>query len=184
MTIANSAAAVPNSAADLPPTPSPPTSPAAAEGVVASLVPDGERLGFLPKHFGSRRYLKGENAVYNWMGALCPDCRGGYWDFLELSNGGFYMRPADCPPRASPPGCPPGASAAARPHRMLVRVESNKSNGFEGDVSADAAGVIATLFALNYLVCGGADELTDKYYALREFALGHPESAAILGAID
>ncbi|MCW5631939.1 MAG: antirestriction protein [Rubrivivax sp.] len=175
MTIANSAAAGPNSAA------ASLTSPAATEGVVAGLVPDSARLGFLPKHFGSRRYLRGEIAVYNWMGALCPDYRGGYWEFLELSNGSFYMRPADCPPRAAPPGCPTGASAAARPHRMLVRVESN---GFEGDVSADAAGIIATLFALNYLVCGGAEELTDKYYALREFALRHPESASILGAID
>jgi hypothetical protein len=171
MTIANTATAVPNSAAALP------ASPAAAEGVAARLVADGSRLGFLPKHFGSRRYLKGEIAVYNWMGALCPSYRGGYWEFLELSNGSFYMRPTDC----LPPACPPGAASATLPHRLLVRVESN---GFEGDVSADAAGIIATLFALNYLVCGGAEELTDKYYALREFASLHPESTSILGAID
>lgn len=172
MTIANTTIiAAPNSAAVSP------ASPAAALGVVASLVADSARLGFLPKHFGSRRYLKGENAVYNWMGALCPGYRGGYWEFLELSNGSFYMRPTGCPPQA----CPPGAPSATLPHRMLVRVESN---GFEGDVSADAAGIIATLFALNYLACGGAEELADKYYALREFALDHPESASILGAID
>ncbi|MBL8345294.1 MAG: antirestriction protein [Rubrivivax sp.] len=172
MTIANTATAAPDSAAALPASPA-----AAAQGVEARLVADSARLGFLPKHFGSRRYLKGENAVYNWMGALCPEYRGGYWEFLDLSNGSFYMRPTDCPPRA----CPPGATSATLPHRMLVRVEGN---GFEGDVSADAAGIIATLFALNYLVCGGAEELTDKYYALREFALRHPESASILGAID
>lgn len=171
MTIANTATAAPDSAAALP------ASPAAAQGVVASLVADSARPGFLPKHFGSRHYLKGENAVYNWMGALCPSYRGGYWEFLELSNGSFYMRPTDCQPRAFPPGAP----SATLPHRMLVRVESN---GFEGDVSADAAGIIATLFALNYLACGGAEELADKYYALREFALDHPESVSILGAID
>lgn len=171
MTIANTTTAAPNSAAALT------ASPSATDGLAANLVPDSARLSFLPRHFGPRRYLKGENAVYNWMGALCPDYRGGYWEFLELSNGSFYMRPVDCPPRA----CPPGTTSASLPHRMLVRVESNS---FEGDVSADAAGIIATLFALNHLVCGGAEELTDKYYALREFALRHPENTSILGAID
>jgi hypothetical protein len=63
-------------------------------GIAARLVPDPERMGFLPKHFGSRRYLQGENAVYDWMRRLCPDYTGGFWDFVELSNGGFYMRPS------------------------------------------------------------------------------------------
>lgn len=45
----------------------------------ARLVPDHERLGFLPKHFGRRLRLRGEVTVYGWMDRLSPDYYGGYW---------------------------------------------------------------------------------------------------------
>jgi len=59
----------------------------------ASLVPDHERLAFLPKHFGTRLMLRGEISVYNWLDRLAQDYRGGYWHYYEIPNG-FYMAPA------------------------------------------------------------------------------------------
>lgn len=57
-------------------------------------VPDAERLEFLPRHFG-RQMLTVERTVYAHLENLSPDYRGGYWDYLELSNGGCFMAPAE-----------------------------------------------------------------------------------------
>ena len=135
--------------------------------VVATLVPDPLRMEFLPFYFGTRRMLRGEALVFAWIGRLCEAYSGGYWAFYTLSNGGFYMAPD-------------------RPDAMHLEVQGN---GFSGDVSADAAGVIATLFALCQLceeVQGAedADALTENFQRLREFADGHAEAAAIFRAID
>lgn len=132
-------------------------------GIVARLVPDHERMGFLPRHFGSRRFLQGENAVYDWMRRLCPDYTGGFWEFVELSNGGFYMRP----------------SKDSTYMHLCV-----DGNGFDRPVSADAAGIIVTLFALNSLLWAGAQDLAKADDALREFAFAHAEGRSILRAID
>lgn len=53
---------------------------------------------------------------------------GGYWRFFELSNGGFHMSPPD------------------EAYELCI-----DSNGFEGRMSADAAGITVCLFALSYL---------------------------------
>src|SRR3546814_14081067 len=60
---------------------------------------------------------------------LSADFTGAYWHFYTLSNGGFYMAPGDQP---------------------QYRLEWD-GNGFSGDVSADAAGLIATLFMLGHM---------------------------------
>jgi hypothetical protein len=51
-------------------------------------------MDFLPKHFGARAMIKFEMSVYDWMGSLCPTYRGGFWNYVELSNGGAFMYPA------------------------------------------------------------------------------------------
>ncbi len=50
------------------------------------------------------------------------------------------------------------------------------------NMSADAAGIVATLYALceKYRV----DDLVEKYHALRDFAGEHPQASAIYAAID
>ena len=58
-------------------------------------------------------------------------------------------------------------------------------NGYQGTMSSDAAGIVATLFAINQL----ADELrtdpmVELYHALLDFGTEHAEQAAILSAID
>ena len=62
--------------------------------ITASIVPAEQRMDFLPKHFGARAMMKFEMSVYDWMGNLCPSYRGGYWNYVELSNGGAFMYPA------------------------------------------------------------------------------------------
>ena len=130
--------------------------------VVASVVPDPQRMDFLPTKFGPTLMLMVETSVYGWMERLCPSYSGGYWNFVELSNGGGYMAPR-------------GAEF------FDLRVEGN---GFDGRVSADAAGVIATGFALNSLVWRGHHELGERYEQLLDFIDGHAEQAAIRQALD
>lgn len=66
------------------------------------------------------------------------------------------------------------------------------SNYFDGHVTVDAVGVIASLYALNAMihVCyeHGLSELqarlTKQYYLLRDSASEHAESGLIFGASD
>jgi len=81
----------------------------------------------------------------------------------ELSNGGFYMAPS----------CDP--------------VEfSVHSNGFEGSLSADAAGITVCLFTFSHLSFQqpSDDVFSRHFYALREFALDHKQAGLIFAAID
>ncbi|MNL28132.1 Antirestriction protein KlcA [compost metagenome] len=128
----------------------------------ARLVPDGERMNFLPKAFGSRLMLRGEISVYNWLDRLSQEYSGGFWHYYEIPNG-FYMAPAD--------------------YDKLRIVWP--MNCFERDMSADAAGIVATLYALCEL-CSQyrSDDLAEKYHALRDFAGEDAEANAIFAAID
>lgn len=130
--------------------------------IVATEVPNEQRPQFLPKYFGPALLPRGELLVYGWMRRLCDSYRGALWRFVELSNGGFYMAPN-------------------LPGPFHLRVDGN---GFSGYLSADAAGVVASMFALNQLACDGHDQLDDAYYLLRDFACQHEEHRSILNAID
>jgi hypothetical protein len=125
-------------------------------------IPEDERLEVLPRHFG-RHMLTVEGAVYEFMRRLVPDYIGGFWQFVELSNGGFYMSPEP-----------------AKTFNISV-----EGNGYEGTMSAHAAGITACLFAFSHLSFQIRDEsLSNHYYWLREFVFEHPEASAILAAID
>jgi Antirestriction protein len=135
--------------------------------VIASLVVEEQRLEFLPTYFGPRLMLRGEALVFDWLATLSEDYGGGFWNFYTLTNGGFYMAPAS-------------------DKRMHLEVDGN---GFSGQVSADAAGIVATLFALNQLAAEMADThagdvLSERYHFLRDFVSSHPEAASIFQAID
>lgn len=131
--------------------------------IVATLVPEDQRLSILPKFFGLAQMLRAEALTYGWMTKLSIDYTGGYWHYYTLDNGGFYMAPSE-----------------EKPWRIAVN-----GNGFEGSVSADAAGIIATLFMIGQL-CGElqTEAMADAYHALLDFATEHAEQAAILNAID
>lgn len=131
--------------------------------VTATLVPEHERLSFLPKFFGEKYMIRAESLVYNWMRILCEEYNGGCWHFYTLSNGGCYM-------------------ALATNNTMRIYVDGN---GFSGEMSADAAGIIASLFMLSSLAeINMEDKTIDLYYLLRDFASEHPEGGLIFRAID
>ena len=135
--------------------------------IAACLVADKTRLQFLPRHFGSRFLVRGEALVYAWLRRLCADYDGGFWRYYDLTNGGFYMAPD-------------------LPRTLCLEVDGN---GFSGDLSADAAGIVATLFALGQLAAEAegtdqADALIDRFHYLRDFAGSHAEAGAIFAAID
>jgi hypothetical protein len=130
--------------------------------ITSSVVPEELRLNVLPRYLG-RHYLTGESYVYDWAARLDRSYQGGLWHFFTLSNGGFYMAPAD----------------ASRVH---VRWHLN---GYSDMMGADAFGIVVTLFALCHLAekCGD-DRIIGHYHSLRAFATQHVEAANILRAID
>jgi len=77
--------------------------------------------------------------------------------FNELSNGGCYV---------AAPSVDPSVGALTQP-------------GTDHVLSADAAGVVATLIALNELTARSETVWTEHYYSLLEFVRSHPERAAI-----
>ena len=142
------------------------TSPGAADhgtSVVARRVEESQRLMTLPRHFGNR-LLTFEGAVYDFMRRFSPDYRGGFWDFIELSNNGFYMSPE---------------------HEGTFRF-SVDTNGYEGEMSPDAAGITVCLFAYSHLSFRYCEDevFADHFHRLREFAMDHAEASAIFAAID
>jgi len=131
--------------------------------VVATLVPEAQRLDFLPRHFG-RQMMMVEQHLYARLSHLSRDYTGGYWNFYNLSNGGCYLAPT-------------------APDRMRILVQGND---FEGTMSADAAGITANLFTLSELSFRfqRAEVLGTRFHQLRDFAADHLEAALIFRAID
>lgn len=127
-------------------------------------IPVGEskRNTFLRSHFGNKEFIA-ESAIFNTAYKQCPDYKGGYWNFYELTNGGFYLAPAGC-------------------DKLEIFVAGN---GFQGVLSADAIGIVICLFVINGLAWKFDDDMmVDKYYMLRDYALDHGECSSIFGAID
>lgn len=132
------------------------------EKIIATEVDEKQRLEMLPKYFG-RIMMQVEAHIFGFMGRLCDGYNGGYWSFYELSNGGFYMSPAI-----------EGKLSLVWP-----------DNYFEGELSADAAGIVACLFAYSHAACATHDEqVIQMYKYLREYIHFHPEANLILRTID
>ncbi|QPI75525.1 antirestriction protein [Sphingobium sp. Cam5-1] len=129
----------------------------------ATLVPDDRRSGFIPTLFGRRNFFKGETLLYGFMDRLSPDYSGGYWQFYKAGGQPLYLAPTG---------------------RERLRI-CCAANGYEGEVSADAAGIIATLFTFSHLSFEVEDDhVAEAFHRLRDHALDHPEAAEIFGAID
>ena len=128
-------------------------------------VPEHKRLSHTAKLFGLNFPLQLEKLVYAITDNIAEDYKGGYWEFYALSNGAFYMAPhSDTPFNVS---C---------------------ENGYEGQLSGDALGITACLYAYSLLSFSGKngfDEICARqYHLLRDYMLIHTEVAAILKAID
>jgi hypothetical protein len=108
--------------------------------------------------------LIGERAVYQFMSWLAPDdYNGGLWQFYEQNGQPLFLSPA-----------------TDKRFRLFC-----ETNGYVGEVSAEAAGIIATLSALSHFSFQHeADKLSDAYLRLYAFVSGHPEAGEIFKAID
>ena len=133
--------------------------------VTQTLVPEDQRLAVTERLFGVWFPMRLEPYIYTVTERLTKDYHGGYWDFHTLSNGGFYMAPS-----------------TDRSFHVICE------NQFEGDLTADAVGITACLYAYSNLSFAGPDALADicndQYYLLRDYMMEHPEAEAILKAID
>ena len=132
--------------------------------VTRELVPEDQRMAITEKLFGMRFPMELEPRIYNFTERLSEDYKGGYWDFYTLSNGGFYLSLADM-----------------KTYHVI------SDNMFEGDLSADALGITACLYAYSNLSFSNgrfARVSACHYHRLREFMFEHPEVKAILQATD
>lgn len=139
---------------------------AAPHQIAATQVTDENRIGFWPQHFGSiPQWITLEPHIFACMDRLCADYSGGVWNFYTLSNGGAFMAPED--------------------DDGEKWVLFNSMNGNGAELSAQAAGITACLLEYSHHACRTeCDAMTDHYYRLRDYALAHPESRAIMSIID
>ena len=136
--------------------------------LTAILVPDEQRIGFWPQHFGTiPQWITLEPHIFAWMDRFCTDYNGGIWEFYTLSNGGAFMVPE-----------PDGDSD----EKWTL---FNPMNGNSTEMSAEAAGIAVCLMAYSHHACRTeCDAMTEHYYRLRDYALNHAECSAIMHIID
>ena len=128
------------------------------------IVSESERMACVDKLFGISYVLKLEPTVFSMAERLAADYRGAYWEFITLSNDSFYMAP-----------------------RSKAIFAVTCENGFEGQMSADALGITACLYAYSHLSFGDgelAQTCARHYHLLRDWAMAHVEARAILRATD
>lgn len=143
-----------------------PSTPSISNGspLTASLVRDEDRPSFWLQHFGDiPHWLHIESPIFSWLDLLCKDYCGDYWDFYTLSNGGAFISPS-----------------TEGEYRLF-----NALNGNSATVGHEAAGIVACLITYSHHACRTmSDAMTAHYYRLRDYALSHPESNAIMRIID
>lgn len=132
--------------------------------ITAAMVQAEARIAVLPSFFPGI-YGRVESAIYDWMRRMVPGYTGGYWEFCTLSNGGMFLYP-----RKTDGG--------------TFHVEWY-GNGFVGDLSPEATGLVMTLMAMSHLSFDIADErLSDNFCDVREYALQLPEAGQIFAVLD
>jgi hypothetical protein len=134
--------------------------------VTRHLVPEDRRLAVTAELFGVHFPLRIEPVVYGITERMTQGkYSGGYWNFYVLNNGGFYQCPAI--DQVYPVSC---------------------DNYFTGELSADALGITACLYAYSHLSFAedtAFARLCARYFhLLREFMYAHSEVDSILRAID
>jgi len=135
--------------------------------LIVTLLPDEQRIGFWPQHFGSiPQWMTLEPHIFAWMDLFCADYCGGIWQFYTLSNGGAFIAPE-----------PDGDDV----EKWTL---FNPMNGNDVEMSAEAAGIAACLMAYSHhAMRTECDAMTEHYYRLRDYALNHAECSAIMHII-
>ena len=113
-------------------------------------------------HFGGLAN-KAQFLLQGWMQRLCADYDPkGSWSAFELSNGGFFVVPMS-----------------------QTQYVMESPNGYSATVSAEAAGIVVSMFAINYVANETeGDYLSAAYHALRHFGAEHKEAQDILALTD
>jgi len=136
--------------------------------ITSQLVPEASRMDTVDRLFGLRYVLQLEPAVFRFAESLADNYDYGYWLFYTLSNGGFYLAP-----------------------RSDTIYNISSTNGFDGQMAADALGITACLYSYSHLSFGDgqgegdfSELCANHYHWLREYAMGHREVRSIFQAID
>ena len=125
---------------------------------------DEDRMNAGVKYFKNMmHWLNAENFAFN-VAHEYTDYNGGFWDFFELGNGGFFLAPS----------------------REENFKWNNPMNYSEGELSPEALGVVTCLFAYSHMSFKFTDNPTfsEQYHKLREYAYNHPEASMIFRAVD
>lgn len=133
--------------------------------ITRKLIPEGQRLSHTADLFGTHFPLQLEPVIYGITERMAKDYCGGYWLFYTLDNGGLYMAPDG-------------------EHVFAVSC----ANYYTGELSGDALGIVACLYAYSHLSFAGSGtfprQSAQHYHLLRHFMYEHPEVANILSATD
>lgn len=135
-----------------------------ATAISRTLVPEHLRSEVTADLFGAHFPLQLEPFIFSIASQLSEDYSGGYWDFYQLGNGGFYMAP-----------------------EHAGRFQVGSPNGSECFMSADALGITACLYSYSHLSFGNGDmagKCAEQYHLLRGYVFAHPEADSILRIID
>ncbi|EGD4232755.1 antirestriction protein [Salmonella enterica subsp. enterica serovar Meleagridis] len=136
--------------------------------ITARYISENARMNFMPAAFHSA-FFSADHFIQSFLNRYAKDYQGGYWEYLQASNGAFFME-APCSLRLSLP------------------------NYFEEECSPREVGIIVFLYAYSYF-CGlayeeGKAELNEKmanrYHLLREYVntLDKESQNRIYRAID
>ena len=133
--------------------------------ITRTLVPEDQRLAVTAELFGAHFPLAIEPAVFSITERMAQDYHGGYWNFYQLSNSGFYM---------------------ASDGDQIFAVSCD--NYHQGELSADALGVVACLYTFSHLSFSRDQDFgrlcAENYHRLRGYMFTHPDVSSILRAID
>ena len=136
--------------------------------ITARYISGNARMNFMPAAFRGA-FFSADHFIQSFLNRYAKDYQGGYWEYLQASNGAFFME-------------------APQPLWLSL------PNYFEGECSAREVGIIVCLYAYSYF-CGLAYEegkaelnetMANRYHLLREYVntLENESQNRIYRAID
>lgn len=131
--------------------------------LTATVVSTKRRMNVITRTFGDLGPIV-ENTIFSLMDQFCSDYKGGYWEYYQLTNGGFFMAPSD--------------------HEYL-RLD-NPMNHASVDLSDEAAGIAICAMAYSHMLFEWphSDLLKNQYTWLMSYAAEHPEAVSIFRFLD
>lgn len=137
--------------------------------ITATVVDEAQRLEMLPKYFKSLMGIV-ENKYYRMADYLSSQYQGAYWEFVELSNGGFFMYPL------------------ISGEKIKIDADVGMIYG-EQEMSPVGFGLVVALFTYSHLAEAMVEDnkrelLLKQYHKVMEHAREHEDFWLILKAID